>query len=222
MFGLFLALSNLIYSVVCSFVYLRNLVVDLFHGTRTDEAQKTLEESLTNEEMGFAFEMRQSKRNGTIGRNTLSRRSVAGSVGVLGGGTLGSHSTAGPTVVGKPPPRPTPASVAYNSDDESARGYDENPDDSSLTEKPSEISSTDSQVRNLNCFPVSSGFFRNLPDFSGIFRNLPDFSGIFRIFPESSGFFWNLPDFPESSGFFRNLPDQVDHVQLHGTCIHRS
>ena len=100
--------------------------------------------------MGFAFEMRQSKRTGTIGRNTLSRRSVAGSIAALGGGgggTLGgSHSAAGPTVVGKPPPRPTPASVAYNSDDESARGYDENPDDSSLTEKPSEISSTDSQV----------------------------------------------------------------------------
>ena len=114
--------------------------------TFADEAQKTLEESLTNEEMGFAFEMRQSKRTGTIGRNTLSRRSVAGSVGVLGGGTLGG-ATAGPTVVGKPPPRPAPSSVAYNSDDESARGgYDENPDDSSLTEKPSEISSTtDSQ-----------------------------------------------------------------------------
>lgn len=120
------------------FYYLKILV--------TDEAQKTLEESLTNEEMGFAFEMRQSKRTGTIGRNTLSRRSVAGSVGVLGGGTLGGAS-AGPSVVGKPPPRPAPSSVAYNSDDESARGgYDENPDDSSLTEKPSEISSTDSQV----------------------------------------------------------------------------
>lgn len=99
--------------------------------------------------MGFAFEMRQSKRTGTIGRNTLSRRSVAGSVGVLGGGTLGG-ATAGPSVVGKPPPRPAPSSVAYNSDDESARGgYDENPDDSSLTEKPSEISSTDSQVTRV-------------------------------------------------------------------------
>lgn len=101
--------------------------------------------------MGFAFEMRQSKRTGTIGRNTLSRRSVAGSVGVLGGGTLGG-ATAGPTVVGKPPPRPAPSSVAYHSDDESARGgYDENPDDSSLTEKPSEISSTDSQVLAIFC-----------------------------------------------------------------------
>merc|ERR1711992_137430 len=43
------------------------------------------------------------------------------------------------------PPRPTPGLVNY-SDEDSAKGYDENPDDSdSLTEKPSEISSTDSQ-----------------------------------------------------------------------------
>lgn len=43
------------------------------------------------------------------------------------------------------PPRPTPSLVNY-SDEDSAKGYDENPDDSdSLTEKPSEISSTDSQ-----------------------------------------------------------------------------
>ena len=45
------------------------------------------------------------------------------------------------------PPRPNPGLVNY-SDEDSAKGYDENPDDSdSLTEKPSEISSTDSQVR---------------------------------------------------------------------------
>jgi len=43
------------------------------------------------------------------------------------------------------PPRPNPGLVNY-SDEDSAKGYDENPDDSdSLTEKPSEISSTDSQ-----------------------------------------------------------------------------
>lgn len=48
--------------------------------------------------------------------------------------------------LGKSPPRPSPASVPYHSDDDSAKGYDENPDDSSVTEKPSEISSTDSQV----------------------------------------------------------------------------
>ena len=47
------------------------------------------------------------------------------------------------------PPRPTPGLVNY-SDEDSAKGYDENPDDSdSLTEKPSEISSTDSQVCTL-------------------------------------------------------------------------
>ncbi|KAK9695167.1 Immunoglobulin I-set domain [Popillia japonica] len=46
---------------------------------------------------------------------------------------------------GKSPPRPSPASVTYHSDEESLKGYDENPDDSSVTEKPSEISSSDSQ-----------------------------------------------------------------------------
>ena len=48
------------------------------------------------------------------------------------------------------PPRPTPSMVNY-SDEDSAKGYDENPDDSdSLTEKPSEISSTDSQVSSTS------------------------------------------------------------------------
>lgn len=52
-----------------------------------------------------------------------------------------------PTVIlSKSPPRPSPASVPYNSDEESLKGYDENPDDSSVTEKPSEMSSSDSQV----------------------------------------------------------------------------
>lgn len=47
----------------------------------------------------------------------------------------------------KSPPRPSPASVAYHSDEESlSKCYDENPDDSSVTEKPSEISSSESQV----------------------------------------------------------------------------
>lgn len=69
-------------------------------------------------------------------------------------GTLGKRSTLGrknghpalPPVYGKSPPRPSPASVAYHSDEESLKGYDENPDDSSVTEKPSEMSSTDSQA----------------------------------------------------------------------------
>lgn len=49
-------------------------------------------------------------------------------------------------MLGKSPPRPSPASVAYHSDEESLKCYDENPDDSSVTEKPSEVSSSDSQV----------------------------------------------------------------------------
>lgn len=51
-----------------------------------------------------------------------------------------------PAILSKSPPRPSPASVPYNSDEESLKGYDENPDDSSVTEKPSEMSSSDSQV----------------------------------------------------------------------------
>jgi protein sidekick len=51
-----------------------------------------------------------------------------------------------PPMLGKSPPRPSPASVPYNSDEESLKGYDENPDDSSVTEKPSEMSSSESQV----------------------------------------------------------------------------
>lgn len=68
--------------------------------------------------------------SGTLGRRTLGRKSNHGNAG----GTLG-----------KSPPRPSPASVAYHSDEESLKCYDENPDDSSVTEKPSEVSSSDSQ-----------------------------------------------------------------------------
>ena len=54
------------------------------------------------------------------------------------------------------PPRPTPSMVNY-SDEDSAKGYDENPDDSdSLTEKPSEISSTDSQVSFFTAYMYGS------------------------------------------------------------------
>lgn len=82
-------------------------------------------------------------------------RQTGGVSGVGNGcGTLGKRSTLSrksmhpppPAVYGKSPPRPSPASVAYHSDEESLKGYDENPDDSSVTEKPSEISSTDSQA----------------------------------------------------------------------------
>lgn len=55
----------------------------------------------------------------------------------------------------KSPPRPSPASVAYHSDEESlSKCYDENPDDSSVTEKPSEISSSESQV-SAHCLTIS-------------------------------------------------------------------
>lgn len=72
-----------------------------------------------------------------------SRQNSAGSAGALApaGGTLRRKGA-----LGKSPPRPSPANVAYHSDEESLRAYDENPDDSSVTEKPSEMSSTDSQV----------------------------------------------------------------------------
>ena len=90
-----------------------------------------------NMEDGFStFEMRQSRRGtmksqrGTM-KSTSSRKS----------------SNLAMITSSRAPPRPTPSMVNY-SDEDSAKGYDENPDDSdSLTEKPSEISSTDSQVR---------------------------------------------------------------------------
>lgn len=71
---------------------------------------------------------------------TLSRRTI---------GTLSRKPPHGPPpALGKSPPRPSPASVAYHSDEESLKCYDENPDDSSVTEKPSEVSSSDSQVNS--------------------------------------------------------------------------
>ncbi|EZA58520.1 Protein sidekick [Ooceraea biroi] len=106
------------------------------------EAQKTLEESMAmdaDDRQESDLELYRSRQGGgssntatgTLGkRNTLARKAM--------------HPPP-PTMLGKSPPRPSPASVAYNSDEESLKGYDENPDDSSVTEKPSEISSTDSQ-----------------------------------------------------------------------------
>lgn len=100
----------------------------------SEEAQKTLEESLageTDERGSLALELYRS------------RQSSAASASALGAGTQRRKA---PPALAKSPPRPSPASVAYHSDEESLRGYDENPDDSSLTEKPSEMSSSDSQV----------------------------------------------------------------------------
>ncbi|XP_014223021.1 protein sidekick isoform X2 [Trichogramma pretiosum] len=108
------------------------------------EAQKTLEES-----MAMDIEDRHES-------DLELYRSRQGAIASISNGTLGKRSTLSrkpmhpppPAVYGKSPPRPSPASVAYHSDEESLKGYDENPDDSSVTEKPSEISSTDSQQQS--------------------------------------------------------------------------
>ncbi|XP_014211856.1 protein sidekick [Copidosoma floridanum] len=111
------------------------------------EVQKVLEESMAmdiDDRQESDLELYRSRQG--IGSGGIS--SLAN-----GCGTLGKRSTLSrkpmhpplPAVYGKSPPRPSPASVAYHSDEESLK-YDENPDDSSVTEKPSEISSTDSQV----------------------------------------------------------------------------
>ncbi|CAL4132916.1 unnamed protein product, partial [Meganyctiphanes norvegica] len=73
-----------------------------------EAANKTMEESLNTDETAFStFEMRQSRRTGTMSkRSTLGRRSVAASsVGAIG------------PVNAKSPPRPAPASVTYSDDD---------------------------------------------------------------------------------------------------------
>ncbi|XP_050742501.1 protein sidekick isoform X6 [Drosophila biarmipes] len=108
------------------------------------EAQKTLEESMAmsiDERQELALELYRSRHG--VGTGTLN------SVGTLRSGTLGTlgrKSTNRPPPgvhLGKSPPRPSPASVAYHSDEESLKCYDENPDDSSVTEKPSEVSSSE-------------------------------------------------------------------------------
>ncbi|XP_022907752.1 protein sidekick isoform X2 [Onthophagus taurus] len=106
------------------------------------EAQKTLEESMAmsmDDRQELAMELYRSRHGGgnLSGLGTLSKRST------LARKPVQHHQQ--PPVLGKSPPRPSPASVAYHSDEESLKGYDENPDDSSVTEKPSEISSSDSQ-----------------------------------------------------------------------------
>ncbi|XP_072943917.1 protein sidekick isoform X2 [Epargyreus clarus] len=92
------------------------------------EAQKSLEESLageTDERGSLALELYRSRQNSASSAAAPRRKAAP--------------------ALAKCPPRPSPASVAYHSDEESLRAYDENPDDSSLTEKPSEMSSSDSQ-----------------------------------------------------------------------------
>lgn len=101
---------------------------------------EAMEETLSMEALseGFCTERRGNSRRGTLKRSTLGRKSLAGSMaGAMAGAAL--------------PPRPAPASVTYNSDTESK--YDERHGDlatitsSSVTsDKPTDISSTDSQA----------------------------------------------------------------------------
>lgn len=116
-----------------------------------EEAQKSLEESLAmdiDDRHRLAMELYRSRR---LSSSTLNRPAGAGS----SSGTLSKRNTVNrksqlppniPPMVSKSPPRPSPASVVYHSDEESLKDYDENPDDSSLTEKASELSSSESQV----------------------------------------------------------------------------
>lgn len=118
-----------------------------------DEAQKALEESMAmsiDDRQELALELYRSRHgggNGTImsGNSSMGRRNM---------GTMSrkaAQQAAAAATLGKSPPRPSPASVAYHSDEESLKCYDENPDDSSVTEKPSEVSSSDSQVKIEKC-----------------------------------------------------------------------
>ncbi|XP_050437025.1 protein sidekick isoform X2 [Adelges cooleyi] len=104
------------------------------------EAQKTLEESMVmdiDDRQQLALELQRTRMSNN---NTLGRMSMHNTL------HHSLHRRKPPIgTLGKSPPRPSPASVPYHSDDDSVKGYDENPDDSSVTEKPSEISSTDSQ-----------------------------------------------------------------------------
>lgn len=92
------------------------------------------------------YRSRHGAGNGTImsGNSSLGRRTLGTT------GRKAAQQAAAAASLGKSPPRPSPASVAYHSDEESLKCYDENPDDSSVTEKPSEVSSSDSQVRNVD------------------------------------------------------------------------
>ncbi|CAH1971961.1 unnamed protein product [Acanthoscelides obtectus] len=121
------------------------------------EAQKTLEESMAMsmaDHNDIPGEYYRATRNGTASGASAA---AAAMTACAGGGTMssGKRSTLSrskgghgvpPQVLGRSPPRPSPASVPYNSDEESLKGYDERADDdSSVTEKPSEVSSSDSQ-----------------------------------------------------------------------------
>lgn len=113
-----------------------------------EEAQKTLEESMAmsiDERQELALELYRSRH----GLSSTTALNPTGTIGRNKNGTTSKKSSASTAALGKSPPRPSPASVAYHSDEESLKCYDENPDDSSVTEKPSEVSSSDSQVSSM-------------------------------------------------------------------------
>ncbi|KAF4523339.1 hypothetical protein B566_EDAN005493 [Ephemera danica] len=104
---------------------------------KQEAAQKSMEETLRMEQddsQDHPIEMYNQRSYRNFSQQLL------GSVG------RGKGRPPAVPMLGKSPPRPSPASVAYHSDEDSVKGYDENPDDSSVTEKPSELSSTDSQA----------------------------------------------------------------------------
>jgi len=121
-----------------SIVIIIMVVAILCVKSKTYKYKEQAKEHVLNEggsiEEGFStFEMRQSRRG------TMSKR------GTMKSTTSRKSSNLAMINSSRAPPRPTPSMVNY-SDEDSGKGYDENPDDSdSLTEKPSEISSTDSQ-----------------------------------------------------------------------------
>ena len=139
------------------------IIYDFFCLFADQAKQMRLDEARSLDEANFStFELRQSRRGTikssrttTIDRTSTvdrdpsgahSRNTVERERGTMRS-TASRKSTNFAMINGaRQPPRPAPSMVNY-SDEDSAKGYDENPDDSdSLTEKPSEISSTDSQV----------------------------------------------------------------------------
>ena len=116
------------------------------------------------DDAGYAtFEMRQSRR-GTM--KSQSRGTLRSTATMQSRKSTATNNTSNFAMINgaRNPPRPTPSMVNY-SDEDSAKGYDENPDDSdSLTEKPSEISSTDSQVSlRVSTLIVNHKYKENFP-----------------------------------------------------------
>lgn len=100
-----------------------------------------------DERQELALELYRSRH----GLTNVGNTNPIGTLGRNKGGAITKKNTGGgnSATLGKSPPRPSPASVAYHSDEESLKCYDE---DSSVTEKPSEVSSSESQVNKIKKF----------------------------------------------------------------------